>query len=139
MDKSELLIFKSYLIAKSKSLPEYVEEDPYHWNSRIYMARLLQEVGYKKEAYRILRGIYEDNTFRFDKGIHGAYEEYIIEKVRFVQQLAQLSIEVTKEPARSIPYLDEALIMLDGAESVYPYVNPSDILSLKKQYLSQLG
>ncbi|WP_069997298.1 hypothetical protein [Cellulosilyticum sp. I15G10I2] len=138
MDRDQLLMIKDYLNARRKVLPEYVEQDPYHWNSRIYMAKLLQEIGNTQEAYIILRGIYEDNTFRFDKGIHGAYEEYIIEKVKFFQQLAQLSIEVTKEPAQSIPYLDEALIMLDGAESVYPYVDPKDIKLLKKSYLNRL-
>lgn len=138
MNKDQLLMIKEFLNAKKKVLPECVEEDPCHWNSRVYMAKVLQEIGNIKEAYTLLRSIYEDNSFRFDKGIHGAYEEYIIEKVKFFQQLAQLSIEVTKEPAQSIPYLDEALIMLDGAESVYPYVNPKDIMLLKKSYLSKL-
>ncbi|MDF2612936.1 MAG: hypothetical protein K0S71_722 [Clostridia bacterium] len=136
MDRDKLLAAKAYLQSQDKILPEYVKQDCYHWNSRIYMAKLLHNIGDTKEAYTILRDIYEDNSFRFDKDIHGTYEDYIVDKVKFFEQLAQLSMEVTKEPAQSIPYLDEALIMLDGAESVYPYVNPKDIVSLKKSYIN---
>lgn len=136
MEKEQILALKEYLQNKGKVLPQYVEEAPLHWNSRLYIARTLEEIGKKDEAYAVLRRIYEENIFRFDKDIHGAYEEYIVEKVRFFQSLAKLSLEVTKESARSIPYLDEALIMLDGAESVYPYVDPKEIKSLRKMYLS---
>ncbi len=139
MDREKLILIKEHLQKDNKALPEYVEQDPHHWYSRVYMAKMLKQQGNAEEAYTLLRSIYEDNTFRFDKGIHGAYEEYIIEKVRFFEQLARLSLEVTKEPERSIPYLDEALIMLDGAESVYPYVNPKDISVLKKSYLNMIN
>lgn len=139
MDQNKLLSIKHYLNTKNKHLPKHVIQDPFHWNSRIYMANLLQETGDRQAAYEILRGIYEDNIFEFSKEVYATYEEYIIEKVKFFQQLAQLSIEVTKEPAQSLPYLDEALIMLDGEESVYSYVDPKQILDLKKAYLNQLG
>ncbi|PHV71568.1 hypothetical protein CS063_03095 [Sporanaerobium hydrogeniformans] len=136
MNKEEILELKDYLIQGGEVLPQYVDKEPLHWNSRLYMAQVLQKLGKKEEAYAVMRKIYEENIFRFDKGIHGAYEEYIVEKVRFFENLARLSFEVTHEPARSIPYLDEALIMLDGAESVYPYVSPSEIKHLKNTYLS---
>ncbi len=136
MNNQEWLLIKKYLLAEGETLPQYVESDPMHWNSRLYIARTLQRLGKEQEAYSVMRKIYEENIFRFDKGIHGAYEEYIIEKVKFFESLAQLSLEVTHDPARSIPYLDEALIMLDGAESVYPYVNPTEITCLKKSYLA---
>lgn len=139
MDREKLLATKAYLQSQDKLLPEYVKLDCFHWNSRLYMAKRLHEIGNTNEAYIILRGLYEDNTYRYDKDIHGTYEDYIVEKVKFFEQLAELSLEVTKEPAQSIPYLDEALIMLDGAESVYPYINPKDIALLKKSYLNKLG
>ncbi|MDF2878236.1 MAG: hypothetical protein K0S30_1332 [Clostridia bacterium] len=139
MDTDKLLTIKAHLKEKGKVIPEYIYRDPYHWNSKLYMAKLLYEMGEIKEAYMILRNIYEENTFRFDKATHGAYEEYIIEKVKFFEELAKISLEVTKEPSQSIPYLDEALIMLDGAESVHPYINPSDIAQLKKSYLKMLA
>ena len=139
MDTDQLLVIKEYLQVKGKVLPEYVKADYTHWSSRIYIAKLLNEMGDNQEAYRILRGIYEDNSFGFDKDLHGEYEEYIIQKVKFFEQLAKLSLEVTKEPAQSIPYLDEALIMLDEVESVYPYINPKEIALLKNAYLKMLA
>ena len=138
MNKEQLSIFKEYLEAEGKKLPEYVKEDCSQLGSRIYMAKLLNEMEETKAAYMILRGIYEDNSFSFDKEFYVDYEEYIIEKVKFFEEIAALSLEVTKEPARSIPYLHEALIMLDGMESVYPYINPKDINSLKSNYLKML-
>lgn len=139
MNQEQIVQLKNYLEAQHGKLPEFVEKNPTHWTSRLYVARLLKKYDKLEDTYAILREIYEENTFRYNKDIHGGYEEYIEEKVKFFMELAELSMEITGEAARSIPYLDEALIMLDGAESVHPYINPKDIKQLKKDYLAQIS
>lgn len=106
-----------------------------HWLEQLKEAEVLEREEKYEEAYGILRAIYEKNIFRYDKIIHANYEDYIEGKVTFFVDLAKLSMLVTDKPAMSIPYLDEALIMLDGAESVLPYINIGDIEKLRKDYM----
>lgn len=119
-------------------MSEYNEVNREHWHYALYAAYKHQEEGQFEEAFSLLRKIYEKNEFHYDKDIHGSYETYVIEKVTFLKELAKLSIEVTKKPQRSIPYLDEALIMLDSYESVHPYINPKEVQKLKDYYMSQI-
>lgn len=105
-----------------------------HWLEQLQQADILKENEQYDEAYALLRAIYEKNTLRYDKVIHANYEDYIEGKVKFFVDLAKLSMLVTNKPAMSIPYLDEALIMLDGSESVLPYVDIDDIKALRSDY-----
>ena len=50
--------------------------------------------------------------------------------------LATVSMLVTDNPAMSIPYLDEALIMLDGSERIVYFQNIDDIEALRKEYMN---
>lgn len=136
MNQERVLAIKTYLEAQGRAIPAYMAKEPGHWYSVIYMARLLHELGKEEEAYVALKGIYEDKVFRFDKELHGSYEYYIVEKVKYLVELSRLSLEVTKDTLESINYLDEALIMLDGAESVYPYVSIREIQVLKNTYMA---
>ncbi len=108
------------------------------WYYDLYTAYKYQEEGNIEKAFHLLRKIYECSSFDYDKDIYDSYETYIIEKVTFLKTLAKLSMEVTKKPQRSLPYLDEALIILDGHESVHPYINPKEIQKLKDFYIDQL-
>ncbi|MGL4797940.1 MAG: hypothetical protein ACRCWY_00880 [Cellulosilyticaceae bacterium] len=105
-----------------------------HWLEQLKEAESLKSNEQYEEAYSILREIYEKNSFRYDKIIHANYEDYIEGKVTFFVDLAKLSMLVTDTPAQSIPYLDEALIMLDGSESVLPYIDIDDIKRLRSDY-----
>lgn len=87
----------------------------------------------------MIRSVYEENTFRYNKDIHGVYEDYIEEKVNFFKELARLSTIVTEDARRSIPYLDEALIRLEGMESGNPYMNPKEIEELKREYNEKIN
>lgn len=138
MELNKILELKKFLEDKQENLPEFVEKDPNHWTSRLYVAKVLKKYNEVEAVYKILRNIYEENTFRYNKDIHGGYEDYIEEKVNFFIELAQLSMTITGDARKSIPYLDEALIMLDGAESVNAYINPKDIQKLKDQYVAQI-
>lgn len=119
-------------------MSNYNKENIEHWHYALYAAYKHQEEGQLEEAYSLLRKIYEKNEFHYDKDIHGSYETYVIEKVTFLKELAKLSMDVTKKPQCSIPYLDEALIMLDSYESVHPYINPKEVKALKDNYISQI-
>lgn len=134
VDKEEMLELKNFLEERQERLPEFVEKDPVHWVSKVYVAKVLKKYDRLEDSYKILRSVYEANTFRYNKDIHGVYEDYIEEKVNFFKELARLSMIVTEDARRSIPYLDEALIMLDGMESVHPYINPKEIEELKEVY-----
>lgn len=105
-----------------------------HWIEQLKDAAALQKEEQYEQAYSILREMYEQNKVRYDKTIHSNYEDYIEDKVKFFVNLAKLSMMVTDEPARSIPYLDEALIMLDSSESILPYINIADIKKLHADY-----
>lgn len=119
-------------------MSEHNEINREHWNYSLYIAYRYKEEGHSEEAFHILRRIYEQNDFHYDKDIHGSYETYVIEKVTYLKELAKLSMVVTNKPERSLPYLDEALIMLDGYESVHPYISPKEVEELKDFYLSQI-
>ncbi|ONI38181.1 hypothetical protein AN639_08310 [Candidatus Epulonipiscium fishelsonii] len=116
-------------------LPSYILNKPLHWTSRVYLANLLNQETECNKVYNILKDIYEENTFRYHKDIHGAYETYIEEKVQFLLTLASLNIKVTGKAKGSIKYLDEALMMLDAAESVKPYINLTEVKELRTTYL----
>ncbi|ONI46033.1 hypothetical protein AN640_03965 [Candidatus Epulonipiscium fishelsonii] len=118
-----------------KTLPTYILSRPLHWTSRVYLASLLNQETECNKIYNILKDIYEENTFRYHKDIHGAYETYIEEKVQFLLTLASLNIKVTGKVKGSIKYLDEALTMLDAAESVKPYINLREVKELRTTYL----
>lgn len=105
-----------------------------HWLELLQDAKKLRQEDNQEEAYTILRGLYEINAIRYNKDIHSSYEDYIEQKVNFFVELAQVSMIVTDKPAMSIPYLDEALIMLDSEESIRPYINVEDIKRLRKDY-----
>ena len=68
-----------------------------------------------------------------------SYEDYVEEKVKYFVSLANLSYKVTGNPAQSIPYLDEALIAIDGEESSYPYIDRAEIKKLRDHYRSLVG
>ena len=106
-----------------------------HWLQQLQEAEVLKKEERNEEAYTLLKSLYEKNTFRYDKIIHANYEDYIEEKVKFFVDLAELSMKVTQKPIMSLPYLDEAINMLDGAESVLPYVNIEDIQKLRQSYM----
>lgn len=139
MDKEKLLYTKAYLKAKGKMLPKFMEENVQHWSTRLYMGDMLYLLHKSQEAYELIKEVYEEKRFTFDKEMYSDYEEYLIEKVKFLMKLASLEIEVTGQVKKSIAYLDEAIALLDSAESVYPYVAPSEIEHLKASYLKRLA
>lgn len=94
----------------------------------------LKTLGKNQESYETLKEAYDACIFNFHKDFYGTYEEYVIEKVKFLEQLAILAAEVKDNPLDSIKYLDEALFLLDSVESVYPYVSPREIEELRKTY-----
>ena len=139
MDKEKLLYTKAYLKEKGKMLPKYMEENMQHWSTRIYMGDMLYLLHKSKEAYELIKEVYEEKSFIFDKEMYSDYEEYLVEKVKFLMKLAALEVEVTGQVEKSIHYLDEAMALLDSAESVYPYVAPREIEHLKASYLKRLA
>lgn len=112
-----------------------MENQNTHWSILLEEVRELKAQGQKEEAYYIARSIYESNTFRYDKAIHANYEHYIEEKVKFFLDLASLSMFVTDKPEQSIPYLDEALVLIDGSESVRPYIDLEEIKRTRRDYV----
>lgn len=106
-----------------------------HWLEQLKEVERLKKEEKYEEAYAISRALYERNSIRYDKVLHANYEDYIEGKVSFFVDLAKLSMLVTDCPAKSIPYLDEAIIMLDGSESVLPYVDIDDIERLRRDYM----
>lgn len=131
--------YKQILEEQGCKLPEGVLYNEEHYLSKLYIARTLKKLDYEVEAYEIMRGMYEINEIRFDKTLYASYEDYIEEKVNFFVELAKLSYIVTEKPAQSIPYLDEALIMLDSQESAYPYISKNEIEKLKRDYMNLVG
>ncbi|OON92710.1 MAG: hypothetical protein ATN33_00650 [Epulopiscium sp. Nele67-Bin001] len=116
-----------------KTVPKYVVDKPLTWISRLYVANQLDKETDKERVYTIMHDVYEEKNFRYSKDVHGAYEAYIEEKVKFLLKLAKLSINVGQPPEKSVPYIDEALLMLDGSESVHPYINPNKVKSLRDE------
>ncbi len=123
---------------KGRFIPKYILTMPSVWQSRLYVANQLDENTDKERKYLLLEDIYKEKTFRYNKDIHGAYETYIEEKVKFLLNLAKLSLEIGKPPENSIPYIEEALVMLDGAESVHPYINLRDVSSFQREIYSMI-
>ncbi len=123
---------------KGRFIPKYILSTPSVWQSRLYVANQLDETSDKERKHALLEDIYKEKTFRYNKDIHGAYETYIEEKVKFLLSLAKLSIEVGKPPENSIPYIEEALLMLDGAESVHPYINPREVSLFHREVYSMI-
>lgn len=131
--------YREILEKAGVTLPQGVVKNEEHYFSKLYIARVLRDLEYNKEAYEIMRAMYEVNEVRFDKTLYASHEDYIEEKVRFFVELAKLSYIVTEEPAQSIPYLDEALIRLDSEESSYPYISKTEIEKLKQEYINLVG
>lgn len=131
--------YKQILKEQGCKLPEGVVANGEHYLSKLYIARELKKLDYEVEAYEIMRAMYEINEIRFDKTLYASYEDYIEEKVKFFVELAKISYIVTEKPAQSIPYLDEALILLDSEESSYPYISKNEIEKLKKDYINLVG
>lgn len=131
--------YRQILENEGCTLPAGVLNNEGHYFSKLYIARALRDLEYNEEAYEIMRAMYEINEIRFDKTLYASQEDYIEEKVKFFVELAKLSFIVTEKPAQSIPYLDEALIRLDGEESSYPYISKSDIEKLRQDYINLVG
>lgn len=110
-------------------------EDVY---SYLYIVRQLEAVAKWEEAYKILRDINECRLFEYNKETYGLYEDYVVEKVKFLQHLAALNLQITGDVRGSIRYIDEALILLDGIESVAPYIDIEEVKQLKKYYVGLL-
>lgn len=104
-----------------------------NWYTRLNLARQLKESGNKEQAYLLLRSVSEEeDAFYFDKYRYGTYEDFIVEKTRFLIELALLELEVVGSAEGSMMYLDDALDLLDGMESVYPYIRIDEIETLRK-------
>jgi hypothetical protein len=126
------------LAEKYRDLPQTVQEGDNHWFTKLYVADLLQKEAHYEEAHHLLREVYVENSFQYDKDIHAGYEDYIQEKVQFFVNLAALNMRITQKAKCSVPYLDEALIILDSAESVSPYISYREIEALKEDYIRQI-
>ena len=140
MTLQELNKWIEYLKEKKDSWPAMLGDEEYmsHWMGRLFIGRtLFREYGEYEGAYAILREIHLNNEIRHNRDLFGSYEDYIIEKVAFFKDMAELTYIITKEAAQSIPYIDEALIMLDGSESVGPYVDHKEYKELRKYYIEK--
>ena len=137
MTPQALKVWIDYVKQQTDDWPHILDDERYmaHWMGRLYLGRTLFR-DYKEydAAYEILKEIYLGNEIRHNSDWFGSYEEYMEEKVNFFKDMAELSYIVTKEAARSIPFIDEALIMLDASESVGPYVDVKEFKQLKKDY-----
>lgn len=131
--------YKQILETKGQTIDGSMLENDTHYYTKIYIAYKLEEVGCNEEAYEILRALYEKGVVRFDKEFFASYEDYIEEKIKYFISLADLSYKVTGKAAQSIPYLDEALIAIDGEESSYPYIDRAEIKNLREHYRSLVG
>lgn len=140
MTLEEMKVWVDYLKTKTDNWPAILDDEGHmmHWMGRLYMGRILfRDYKEYEGAYSILQEIYLGNEIRHNRDWFGSYEDYIEEKVTFFKDMAELTYLVTKEPARSIPFIDEALIMLDGSESVSPYIDQKEFKQLKKDYLEK--
>lgn len=127
---------EAYLEECGQSLPSYMMESVEDLS--LYIAKQLVHLGRKEEAYSILKEVYEENLFEYDKGAYGLYEDYVEDKVEFLEKLAALNLEVTQDVKMSIAYIDEALNLLDGEESVAPYIDIKAVKQIKKNYVNLL-
>lgn len=129
-----------YIKARQDEWPSMLDDKNHmqHWLGRLFIGRTLYtEYEEYQGAYEILREIHLNNEIRHNRDLFGSYEDYIVEKVAFFKTMAELSYIVTKEAAQSIPYIDEAIIMLDGSESVGPYVDHKEFKELRKYYVEK--
>ena len=131
--------YKQILETKGVVVDAGILKNEAHYFAKLYIAHKLEEVQCEKEAYEILRYLYEKSAVRFDKELFASYEDYVEEKVKYFVSLANLSYKVTGEPAKSLPYLDEALIAIEGEESAYPYIDRAEIKKLRDYYRSLVG
>lgn len=137
MTQEEIKIWVDYVKRKTDNWPAMLdnEKNMSHWMGRLYLGRaLFRDYQEYEGAYDILKEIYLGNEIRHNRDWFGSYEDYIEEKVNFFKDMAELTYIVTKEAARSIPFIDEALIMLDSSESVGPYIDQKEFKQLKKDY-----
>ena len=131
--------YKQILEAKGIVVDSGILKNEAHYFAKLYVAHKLAEVQCEEEAYEILRYLYEKSAVRFDKELYASYEDYVEEKVKYFVSLANLSYKVTGKAARSLPYLDEALIAIDGEESSHPYIDRAEIKKLRDYYRSLVG
>ncbi|MDA3734200.1 hypothetical protein PBV87_22255 [Niameybacter massiliensis] len=134
-----LEFYKHLLQEKGIELEAGVLKNEEHYFTKLYVAHKLESVDCNEEAYEILRGLYEKSAVRYDRHLFASYEDYLEEKVKYFVSLANLSYSLTGEAAKSLPYLDEALITLDGEESAYPYIDRDEIEKLRDHYRSLVG
>ncbi|MEF9960537.1 MAG: hypothetical protein RR090_12260 [Niameybacter sp.] len=131
-----LEFYKKNLQEKGIELEAGILKNEEHYFTKLCVAHKLEDAGCVQEAYEILRHLYETSAVRFDRHLFASYEDYLEEKVKYFVSLAQLSYTLTHNPAQSLPYLDEALITLDGEESAYPYIDRDDIEKLRNEYMN---
>ena len=140
MTPQEMDQWINYVKEKKDSWPAILDDQEHmlHWMGRLFIGReLFNEYKEYEGAYAILKEIYLNNEIRHNRDLFGSYEDYIVEKVAFFKDMAELTYIITKEAAQSIPYIDEALIMLDGSESVGPYVDYKEYKELRKYYVEK--
>ena len=129
---------RTYLEECGQSLPSCMIESVEDLYVSLYIAKQLVHLGKKEEAFSILKEVYEKDLFKYDKGAYGLYEDYVEDKVEFLERLAALNLEVTQDLKMSIAYIDEALNLLDGEESVAPYIDIKKVKQTKKNYVKLL-
>lgn len=120
--------------------PSVLNDEEYilHWTGRLYVGqRLFKDCEEYDGAYKILRELYLNNEIRYSSECYGSYEEYIEEKVLFFVDMAMLTYLITKEASQSIPYMDDAINMLDASESVAPYIDIREIKEIRKDYIQK--
>lgn len=135
----EIKTWADYLKKNTENWPSILDDEEHmvHWMGRLYIGRTLFKTFKEYDAaYPIMKEIYLQNEIRYNRDLFGSYEDYIEEKVNFFKDMAELNYIITKDPAQSIPFIDEALIMLDGAESVSPYIDQNEFKNLREKYLS---
>ncbi|NLI90257.1 MAG: hypothetical protein GX366_07625 [Epulopiscium sp.] len=140
MTLEEMKQWVEYVKSKDENWPSMLDDEDsiMHWTGRLYVGmELFKKYKEYDGAYKILKELHLANEIRYSSEYFGSYEEYIEEKVNFFIEMAELSYIVTKEAAQSIPYVDEALIMLDGSESVTPYVDAKEINKIKEDYIEK--
>ena len=140
MTLEEIKVWADYVKDKNHNWPSILDDKEHmlHWTGRLYIARaLFKDYQEYDGAYVIMKEIYLDNEIRYSNDLFGSYEEYMEDKVTFFKDMAELTYIVTQEAARSIPFIDEALIMLDSSESVGPYIDEKEYERLKASYLEK--
>lgn len=140
MTPEEMKIWVNYVKEREENWPPILDDEEHmlHWLGRLFIGRaLFKDYKQYEGAYVILKEIYLNNEIRHTSDLFGSYEDYIVEKVDFFKDMAELTYIITKEAAQSIPYIDEALIMLDGSESVSPYVDQNEFKKLRKYYVEK--